>query len=134
MAILTREECLKLDIQVYNKAMDLEWSTHKTKMNLSGELSICEHCSRKYVVCCICDKAEARFANLILEVRAVSEGRNEEERILLSKYAKELLDEMEVGESYDYKICHIKLLEELYNAGRVEPKSDGFRHYVKRIT
>jgi hypothetical protein len=53
--ILTKEECLQLDIETYNKAMEIQWKTDKVKKNLSGDLSNCEHCGRKYVICCICD-------------------------------------------------------------------------------
>ena len=71
--VLTNEECLKLDIETYNKAMELEWITHKVEKNLSGDLSVCEHCNRKFVICCICDEAENRWDNTIAEVKAVSE-------------------------------------------------------------
>ena len=74
--ILTRGECLKLDIPLYNKAMDKQWAIDKIKKNLSGELSFCKHCQRKYVICCICDTAEERWSNMIEEVKAVSEQRN----------------------------------------------------------
>ena len=71
--ILTREECLQFDIETYNKAMELQWKDHRVKMNLSGDLSVCEHCGRKHVICCICDVAEKRWADTIAEVKAVSE-------------------------------------------------------------
>jgi hypothetical protein len=74
--ILTRGECLKLVIPLYNKAMDKQWVIDKVKKNLSGELSVCKHCQRKYVICCICDTAEERWNNMIEEVKAVSEQRN----------------------------------------------------------
>lgn len=71
--ILTKEECLQLDIETYNKAMELQWVEDKVKKNLSGDLSICKHCGRKHVICCICDEAEKRWNNMIAEVKAVSE-------------------------------------------------------------
>jgi len=71
--ILTKEECLQLDIETYNKAMELQWKEDKVKKNLSGDLSICKHCGRKYVICCICDEAEKRWLDVIAEVKAVSE-------------------------------------------------------------
>lgn len=71
--ILTKEECLQLDIETYNKAMELQWKTDKVKKNLSGDLSNCEHCGRKYVICCICDEAEKRWTDMITEVQSVSE-------------------------------------------------------------
>lgn len=37
--ILTKEECLQLDIEIYNKAIELQWKTDKVKKNLSGDLS-----------------------------------------------------------------------------------------------
>ena len=74
--ILTRDECLKLDIPLYNKVMDKQWVIDKVEKNLSGELSVCKYCQRKYVICCICDTAEERWNNMIEEVKAVSEQRN----------------------------------------------------------
>ncbi len=41
-------------------------------MNLSGDLSICEHCGRKHVICCICDKAEERWQHTLQEVKDVA--------------------------------------------------------------
>lgn len=70
---LTREECLQLDIETYNKAIQLQWEKDKVKNNLSGDLSNCVHCGRKYVICCICDKAKKRWDETIAEVQAVSE-------------------------------------------------------------
>lgn len=62
-----------LDIEIYNLAMERSWVDHKKDMNLSGELQICEHCSRKYSICCICDKAEARWASTIKEIQEISQ-------------------------------------------------------------
>ncbi len=70
--ILSREECLALDIETYNKAMDISWPEHKKEMNLSGDLSICEHCGRKHVICCICDKAEEGWQHTLQEVKDVA--------------------------------------------------------------
>lgn len=64
--ILTREECLNLD-------MESEWKTHKITNNLYGDLSICRHCKRKYVICCICDDGIKRWGRTIEEVRAVQD-------------------------------------------------------------
>lgn len=47
--ILTKEESLDLDIEIYNKAMELQWKTHKIEKNLSGDLSNCEHCNMLYM-------------------------------------------------------------------------------------
>jgi len=74
--ILTREECLSLDVETYNAAMQLEWKRGKAGKNLSGELSTCKHCGRKYAICCICDEAEHRWEEMIKEVREVSEMNN----------------------------------------------------------
>ena len=71
--ILTRDECLELDIETYNTAMELQWKTDRVKKNLSGNLSVCKHCGRKHVICCICDEAEKRWGEMIAEVQAVSE-------------------------------------------------------------
>lgn len=79
MSYLTKRECLKLDIVTYNKAMELQWPDHKKQKNLSGDLSICKHCGRKYVICCICDESEKRWDDMIAEVKAVSEERNKQE-------------------------------------------------------
>jgi len=70
---LTREECSQLDIETYNMAMELQWGKDKVKKNLSGDLSNCEHCGRKHVICCICGEAEKRWGEMIAEVQAVSE-------------------------------------------------------------
>lgn len=69
---LSREECLQLDIVTYNLAMERVWKTDKIKKNLSGDLSLCKHCGRKYVICCICDEAEKSWDNMLEEVREVS--------------------------------------------------------------
>lgn len=53
--------------------MELQWKTDKVNKKLSGDLSNCEHCGRKYVVCCICDEAKKRWADVIAEVQSVSE-------------------------------------------------------------
>ncbi len=71
--ILTKEECLQLDIETYNKVAELQWKEDKVKKNLSGDLSICKHCGRKHVICCICNEAEKRWEDMIAEVKAVSE-------------------------------------------------------------
>ena len=71
--ILTKEECLQIDIETYNKAMELQWEIDKVKKNLSGNLHICQYCGRKYVICCICDEAEERWINIIAEVQRISE-------------------------------------------------------------
>jgi hypothetical protein len=70
---LTKEESLQLDIETYNKSKELQWVEDKIKKNLSGDLSICKHCNRKYIICCICDEAEKRWTNIIAEVQTVSE-------------------------------------------------------------
>lgn len=70
---LTREECLQLDVETYNMAMEIEWKKDKVKKNLSGGLSICEHCGRKNVITCICDKGVERWNRTLAEVKAVSE-------------------------------------------------------------
>lgn len=71
--ILAKDECLEVDIETFNKAMKLQWVKDKAKKNLSGELSNCKQCGRKYVICCICDEAEKKWNDTIEEVRAVSE-------------------------------------------------------------
>lgn len=73
MPKLNREEAKAVDIVIYNKAMELMWEGHKKEKNLSGDLSTCKHCGRKYVICCICDEAEKEWDNMIAEVKTVSE-------------------------------------------------------------
>jgi hypothetical protein len=73
---LTREECLLLDISLYNEAMKVQWKKDKIKKNLSGDLHDCKHCGRKYVICCICDEAEKRWTDFINEVIEVSNKNN----------------------------------------------------------
>ncbi len=72
---LSREEALALDITVYNKAIEFQWPQHKLENNLSGDLRTCEHCSRKFVICCICDAAEKRWQDMLTEIREVNEHR-----------------------------------------------------------
>lgn len=69
---LTREECLSLDLRTYNQAITMQWELDKVEKNLSGELSTCKHCQRKYVVSCICDKGQEDWNNVIEEVKNVS--------------------------------------------------------------
>jgi hypothetical protein len=71
--ILTKEESLQLDIETYNKAMEIQYRKDKVEKNLSGDLNICEYCGRKYVISCICDEAEKRWNDMIDEVKEVSE-------------------------------------------------------------
>jgi len=70
---LSKQECLDLDVEVYNMAMDIQYPAHKAKMNLNGEMNCCEHCERKYIICCICDTATQRWDSMIDEVQKVSE-------------------------------------------------------------
>ncbi len=70
---LSRKECLDLDVATYNMAMELTWKTEKVKKGLSGDLDVCEHCHRKYSICCICDAAEKRWEDMIQEIKDVSE-------------------------------------------------------------
>lgn len=72
------DSVLNLDIEIYNKAMDLEWKKAKKEKNLSGDLKICSVCGRKYVIHCICPEAEKQWERSLEEVRLVSE-RNQEE-------------------------------------------------------
>jgi len=51
----------------------------------SGLLSECQHCGRKYAICCICDKAEEDWNNMILEVRGVA-GENNERVVVEGPY------------------------------------------------
>lgn len=71
--ILTRLECLQLDIETYNKVIEIEWIKDKIKKNLSGDLSICEYCGRKNVITCICDEGVERWNRTLAEVQAISE-------------------------------------------------------------
>lgn len=70
--ILTREECLALNIDLYNKAMEIQWKEDKVKKNLSGDLGVCEFCGRKYVISCICDEGQKLWNRTIQEVKMVS--------------------------------------------------------------
>ena len=69
---LTKEQCLLLDVNIYNMAMEQQWKTDKVIKNLSGDLNLCKYCGRKYVICCICDIAEKRWVEFIKEVEDVS--------------------------------------------------------------
>lgn len=69
---VSKEELLKLDIEIYNEAMKLIWVEHKKRMNLSGELSTCRHCGRLYSICCICNEAIQQWEDMLKEVREVS--------------------------------------------------------------
>ena len=65
-AVLNRDEMLALDLEVFNAVMDKEWK--KKYPDNDKELSTCKHCSRKYVISCICDKAEMAWARILKEV------------------------------------------------------------------
>jgi hypothetical protein len=77
---LTEQEALALDVPLYNKAIEMQWPAHKAKFNLSGDLSTCEHCSRKYVICCICDTAKKRWEEMLTNIREVNEHRLQQEQ------------------------------------------------------
>jgi len=68
--ILTRQECLSLDIGTYNKAVELQ---QKKSKNRNATMHICEYCGRKYSICCICDTAEERWNKILEKVREASE-------------------------------------------------------------
>lgn len=70
--IFTREDCLQIDIEAYNRAVELSWRKDIVAKNLSGRLSDCKYCGRKYVVCCICDEAVKRWDALIVEAQEIS--------------------------------------------------------------
>jgi len=63
--VLTRKELLEMDIDEYNAAMELQWGRDKVTKKLTGNLQICKHCGRKYVICCICDAAEKRWKEMM---------------------------------------------------------------------
>jgi hypothetical protein len=67
---------LSIDIETYNKIMDNQWPNFKKKMNLSGELHICIHCGRKYIICCICEKAITEWERMLKEIRDINELNN----------------------------------------------------------
>lgn len=71
--IISTEEALKIPIDIYNKAVELEWEKKKEESNLSGSLRICKHCNRKNVIACICPKGQDDWNNIIEEVKNVSE-------------------------------------------------------------
>lgn len=75
---LTKEECLQLNIETYNKAIELQWKTDKREKNLSGNLLDCKYCGRKYTICCICDEAEERWNNIMSEIETVRERKIKE--------------------------------------------------------
>jgi hypothetical protein len=62
---------LSIEIPVYNRAMEY---ASRLASGKSGLLSECQHCGRKYAICCICDKAKEDWNNMILEVRGVAEA------------------------------------------------------------
>lgn len=69
---LEKEELLALNINLYNQAMEMQWSKDKIIKNLSGNLSDCNYCNRKYVICCICDEAEIKWNDMLEEVKRIS--------------------------------------------------------------
>jgi hypothetical protein len=71
--ILKRDQLLNLNIDLYNQAMEMQWANDKITKNLSGDLSNCKYCNRKYVVCCICDEAEDKFKDMLNEIRNISQ-------------------------------------------------------------
>ncbi len=73
MSKVNREKCLQLDISLYNKAMKFQWKKDKIKKNLSGDLSTCTSCGRKYVICCICDEAKNKWDSMLVEIQSVAE-------------------------------------------------------------
>ncbi len=73
---LTREECLLLGIELYNEVAEVAWEKHKSEYNLSGDLSICEHCGRKRSICCICDTAKKEWDKKMVEVHEVQVNRD----------------------------------------------------------
>lgn len=80
MSYLTKEQCLALDINVYNMAIEKQWQIDKVKKNLSGDLKICENCGRKYSFFCICPASEEKWENVLNEVREVTKQRQDEEK------------------------------------------------------
>ena len=70
---LTKEECLELSIDIYNQVMELQYKKDRVIKNLSGNLSVCNHCGRKYIICCVCDKAEKQWKNMLTEIEIVSQ-------------------------------------------------------------
>jgi len=99
---LTREECLQLSIETYNMAMESQWEKDKVEKNLSGDLSNCEHCGRKYVICCICDEATRKWNEMIVEVEAVSQ-KSKADNDYIIKLAKE--------KSANYQRCLVPILD-----------------------
>ena len=77
---LTREECLQLDIEVYNRMAEMSWERIKVERNLSGDLSACEHCGRKYSICCICDEARKVWDEMMAEIHEVQVNRDKKNR------------------------------------------------------
>jgi len=75
MKVLTKNECLELDIETFNKAIEIQWKKDKVDKNLTGDLLICEFCGRKYAICCICEEAEKSWNNVISEIESVSNQR-----------------------------------------------------------
>lgn len=67
---LSREECLALDIDIYNKAV--------SKSMPGKELDTCEHCGRLYHMCCICETAQAAWQRIVDEVKGVEEQQSRE--------------------------------------------------------
>ena len=70
---LTKEESLMLDINFYNLAMEAQWRLDKANKRLSGDLHVCKYCSRKYIICCICEPSLKDWESFIKEIQEVSE-------------------------------------------------------------
>ncbi len=72
---MSEDQLLKLDIAVYNQAMDIQWQKDKIEKNLSGELLTCS-CGRKYSFSCICPEGKKSWNDMIQEVSEVSKQNN----------------------------------------------------------
>lgn len=69
MAKLNRDQLLELDIDIYNKALNLV----RVKEGYSESTKVCKYCGRFVdVLSCICDQGEEDFNKMVGEVANVS--------------------------------------------------------------
>jgi len=69
---MNRQELLDLDITTYNLAIELQCK----KDGINVKFSICEHCGRKHIICCICDRARDAWKSMLDEIKLVNDYHN----------------------------------------------------------
>jgi len=74
---VSKETMLKLPIDIFNKALELQYRKDGFAYKIS-DLKVCEHCGRKYNAFCICVQSNFDFQKTIEEVKFVSLMNNTE--------------------------------------------------------